>query len=381
MRYSSSYIAKLVFIVVGTVIGVLSLLYSNYIATELAIKEKREINLWSHAIALTVLGDPRSQTIIDITTRSTSIPAIIVDEYMRIVDFQEIDTSEVNTPMKLRQRLESMAMGGRTPVPIELPNGKIYTIFYDESTLLKGLFWYPFLQIIIIAIFVVFAMITFRSSKQSEQNKVWVGMSKETAHQLGTPTSSLLGWIEYLRTQPIAPDVVDEMNKDVTRLMKVVDRFSKIGSTTLLKPENVFDVTNSVVDYFRTRIPKGVTLKIDGFSDIPLQAAINAALFEWVIENLLKNALDALAGKGSIDVHVTSNAKKIVIDVVDSGKGIAKKNWRSIFKPGYTTKTRGWGLGLSLSKRIVEQYHNGKIFVHNSETDKGTTMRVELRKL
>lgn len=382
LRYSTSYIAKLVFVVIGAIIGVASLLYSNYIASELAIKEKREINLWSHAIAMNALGDPRSQVIIDMTNRSTSIPAIIVDEYMRVQDFQEIDSATINTPAKLRSRLEIMAMGGRTPIPIELPNGKIYTIFYDESPLLKGLFWYPFLQILIIGIFITFSMITFRSSKQSEQNKVWIGMSKETAHQLGTPTSSLLGWVEYLRTQPSVPeDVVEEMNKDVTRLMKVVDRFSKIGSTTLLKPENVFDITRSVVDYFRTRMPKGVVMRLDGLSDIPLQAYVNAALFEWVLENLLKNALDALGGKGSIDVNVTSDSKWIIIDVTDTGKGISKKNWRTIFQPGYTTKTRGWGLGLSLSKRIVEQYHKGKIFVATSEHDKGTTMRVELKKL
>lgn len=381
MRYSSSYIAKLIFVVVGAVIGVASLLYSNYIASELAIKEKREINLWSHAIAMDALGDPRSRIIIDLTTNSTSIPAIVVDEYMRIQGLQEIDTADVSTPQKLRERLEMMAMGGRTPIPIELPTGKIYTIFYDESPLLKGLFWYPFLQILIIAIFITFSMITFRSSKQSEQNKVWIGMSKETAHQLGTPTSSLLGWIEYLKTQPVPGDVVDEMNKDVTRLMKVVDRFSKIGSSTLLKPENVYDITRNVVDYFYTRIPKGVTLKLDGITDVPLQALINAALFEWVLENLLKNALDALGGKGAIDVNVTSNPKWIIIDVADSGKGMSKKYWRTIFKPGYTTKTRGWGLGLSLSKRIVDQYHKGKIFVLTSEADKGTTMRIELKRL
>lgn len=381
MKYSSSYIAKLIFVIVGTVIGLASLFYSNYIAAELAIKENREIQLWSHAIALQALGDPRSQVIIELTNNPNSIPAIIVDEYMRIQDIQAIDTMDVNTAAKLRRKLEAMASGGRTPIPIELPNGKIYTIFYDESPLLKGLFWYPFLQIMIIGIFIIFSMITFRSSKQSEQNKVWIGMSKETAHQLGTPTSSLLGWIEYLKTQPIAEDVVEEMNKDVIRLMKVVDRFSKIGSTTLLSPANVLDVTKGVVDYFKMRIPKGVTLTMDEISDIPLQAGMNAALFEWVIENLLKNALDALCGKGEITVSITSSNKKIIINVTDSGKGIPKKHWRAIFRPGYTTKTRGWGLGLSLSKRIVEQYHKGKIYVAASEVDKGTTIRVELKKL
>lgn len=381
MRYSGTYIGKIIFIVLGAIIAVASLLYSNYIAGELASKEKREISMWSHALKAQNM-DLRNQIIIQLADNSTEIPAIVIDEYMRVVSTQNVAPKEIDTPEKLRTRLEKMASGGRSTIAIQINNGRNLTIFYDDSALLRSLYWFPYLQLLIIGVFIIFAMITFRSTKASEQNKVWIGMSKETAHQLGTPTSSLLGWIEYLKSQPAVPEeVVVEMSKDVSRLMKVVDRFSKIGSTTQLSPSNVYDICSSVVSYFSTRIPRNVTLTLNGQSDKPLQAMINSALMEWVLENLLKNALDALGGRGAIEMEVQSNQKYVIIDVRDSGKGIAKSNWHRIFSPGFTTKTRGWGLGLSLSRRIVERYHHGRIFVAASEIDKGTTIRVELKRL
>lgn len=357
------------------------MLYSNFIAQELASKERNEIHLWSQAIEMNNMSDERSQAILDFTNNSTSIPAIVIDEYMRVVGSQNVDEQLLNNPTRLRERLERMARGGRTPIPIMLYSGHTLTIFYEESPLLRSLFWFPYLQLSIIAIFIVLSMMTFRSTKQSEQNKVWIGMSKETAHQLGTPTSSLLGWVEYLRTQELDPTVVDEIGRDVTRLTKVVDRFSKIGSSTQLVPVNIYEITSSVVSYFQARIPRHVCLSMDAFSSAPVQVLANGALLEWVIENLLKNALDALGGKGTIEVNITCNEHQVMIDVADSGKGIPRGSWRKIFKPGYTTKTRGWGLGLSLSRRIIEQYHYGKIFVLSSELDKGTTIRIQLKKL
>lgn len=381
MRYSNSFIGKLVFIFIGVVIGVASLVYMNYIAAELAHKENKEIKLWSLSMRLHVLGDGRSKLVGSLVDENTSIPAIVIDELLQVQEFQNINEKKINTPKKLRRTLERMASNGRMPIVIELANGRTNTLFYDESLLLKGLYWSPLIQIVIIGVFVILAMIIFRTAQQSEQNKVWVGMSKETAHQLGTPTSSLLGWIEYLRTQPSSPEIVEEMDKDVTRLMKVVERFSKIGSTTVLSQSNIFHTVQSVTDYFQTRIPKAVTLTLRANTHEPLQALINTSLFEWVIENLIKNALDAMAGKGAIEIVLSQNSRKITIDVKDSGKGIPKTSWKNIFKPGYTTKTRGWGLGLSLSKRIVDTYHNGKIFVTQSEADKGTIFRIELNKL
>ena len=210
---------------------------------------------------------------------------------------------------------------------------------------------------------------------------MWIGLAKETAHQLGTPTSSLLGWIEYLRTQEVDPSVVDEMNKDLLHLMKIVDRFSKIGSETVLTPMSVNEVVGETVMYFRNRVPRNVTLSYNGLAMAPVKANLNVALFEWVVENLLKNALDAMQGHGEIDVNLSSNDKSVIIEVRDTGKGIAKGNWNRIFDPGFTTKTRGWGLGLSLSRRIVEDYHHGKIVVAKSEIGRGTTFRITLKRL
>ncbi|MEF9950556.1 MAG: ATP-binding protein, partial [Mucinivorans sp.] len=238
-----------------------------------------------------------------------------------------------------------------------------------------------YIQLGLIAVFITFVFFIFSSSKQSEQNRVWVGMAKETAHQLGTPTSSLMGWIEYLRDQPLPPDIVNDIERDVVRLGKVVDRFSKIGSDTNLSPHNIQQIVTSTVQYFQTRIPRAVTINYQVCADEPYQAQVNEALFEWVLENLMKNALDAMAGKGEITVRLSNKDKTLRIDIKDTGKGIPKSSWRKIFHPGFTTKTRGWGLGLSLSRRIIEEYHKGKIFVLRSEIDRGTTMRVVLRRL
>ncbi len=383
MRFG--YRAKLVFISIGLVIGLISLLYTNYIARELAVKEKHEIGLWARAISLQNRFDTRSkiesQVLLGITNTSISIPAIMTDPFLRVIDFQEVDSSIINDPILLRKELESMSSGGRTPIEVRDPRGRVLTVFYGDSALLQGMYYFPYIQISVIGAFILMAFMSFRSSKDNEQNRVWVGLAKETAHQLGTPTSSLLGWIEYLKTQPIPPDIVEDINRDVTRLTKVVDRFSKIGSDTVLKAENINKMVGSTVDYFQSRIPRAVKLEYDRHSIEPYQAMVNESLFAWVIENLLKNALDALAGKGTISVEVSATDKWVRIDVKDSGKGIAPRNQRRVFQAGYTTKTRGWGLGLSLSKRIVEQYHNGKISVLQSEIDKGTTMRVAIKRL
>ena len=209
---------------------------------------------------------------------------------------------------------------------------------------------------------------------------MWIGLAKETAHQLGTPTSSLLGWIEYLRSQPVDQEAVEEMNKDLTHLLKIVDRFSKIGSETVLQKATVYEVVGEAVMYFRKRIPRNVTLDYNGLAIAPIEANINPALFEWVVENLMKNALDALQGHGSIDVRLSMDDQNVMIDVKDTGKGIPKSNWKRIFEPGFTTKTRGWGLGLSLSRRIIEEYHNGRIAVVESEPGKGTMIRITLKR-
>ena len=237
------------------------------------------------------------------------------------------------------------------------------------------------MQLGVIAIFILLGFIAFRSTKQDEQNRIWIGLAKETAHQLGTPTSSLLGWIAYLRSQPVDQTAVEEMNKDLAHLMKIVDRFSKIGSETPLTPANINEVVGETVMYFRARIPRNVTIDYNGLAIAPVQASINTALFAWVVENLLKNSLDALQGHGRIDVRIASDERHVMIEVKDTGKGIPKSNWKRIFEPGFTTKTRGWGLGLSLSRRVIEEYHQGRIAVVDSEPGKGTTIRVTLKRV
>ena len=388
LNRSASYKRKLIYISIGLVIGLCSLMFTNYIVRELAQKEHNEIQLWSHAMAMAG-GDENlnpaeqnrlNELIGEIIDNNTSIPSIVTDEYYRVLKYSNIPQKVIDNPKLLRKELEDMA-SSNDPIEVNIFNYNRIYIFYNESQLLKMLRYFPYVQLSVIAIFIMFAFITFRISKQDEQNRIWIGMAKETAHQLGTPTSSLLGWIEYLKSQNTEQFVIEEMSKDITRLLKVVDRFSKIGSASTMVPRNIYELVNNAVSYFKTRIPKNVTLRYNTSVSAPLQALVNEALFEWVIENLLKNALDALQGKGYIDVSVYDDNKWIYIDVKDTGKGIAKSNFSKIFNPGYTTKTRGWGLGLSLSKRIINEYHKGRIFVAESELDKGTIMRVMVKTL
>lgn len=370
---------RMTVIVIGLVIGTSSMLFTSNMARMLKQKEQNEVNLWSFSMKR--MGDfDRNDPLVANILQRTSIPFIIVDQNLNVESYHLVPERVVKHPDLLRAEIEEMSY---TNPAIELRtwNGTIYYIFYGESQLLKMLVYFPFVQLIVIAIFILFGFITFQSSRADEQNRVWIGLAKETAHQLGTPTSSLLGWIEYLRSQPVDQNAVDEMNSDLTRLMKVVDRFSKIGSETVLKPANINEVIAGSVQYFRTRTPRNVTLTYNGLAIAPEKAMVNTALFEWVIENLLKNALDAMQGVGNVDVKISSSDNKIYIDITDTGKGIAHANFKRIFEPGFTTKTRGWGLGLSLSRRIIEDYHNGRIFVAESEIDKGTRIRIVLNKI
>lgn len=286
----------------------------------------------------------------------------------------------LNHPNLLRDKLDQMTKVNPHLKVQTLYNETLY-IFFDESRLLKTLVYFPYIQLLVIIVFVVFWIhhVPFDEAGRAEPRLDRAG--EETAHQLGTPTSSLLGWLEYLKTQNIDQTAIDEMGKDIVRLTKVVDRFSKIGAATPLSEGVINEIVGNSVIYFRTRVPKNVTLTYNGLAMAQQKAMINEALFEWVIENLLKNAMDALSGTGTIDVKLSSDANWIYVDVRDSGKGIAKGNFKRIFEPGFTTKTRGWGLGLSLSKRIIDGYHGGKIFVLDSEIDKGTTIRIALKKI
>ena len=376
---------RVVVLILATILIVISLLLTNRMAEALHHKEKHDVELWAAAMERVnrdAMGDYINDPLVtSIISNRNNIPFIITDENLRVISHHLIPNEVISSPEKLHRVLNRMAEDN-TPIVVKFwwTNAHNHIIFYGHSLTLQTLYIFPYIQISIIVIFVLVVFVAFRSMKQGEQSRVWVGLAKETAHQLGTPTSSLLGWIEYLREQPIDQMVVDEMQKDLAHLMKIVDRFSKIGSDTPLTVESLNEVVGGSVMYFRKRIPRNVTLDYNGLATDTIKAKINVALFEWVVENLMKNALDALQGHGAINVTIGSDNKYAWVEVADTGKGIPKSKWKRIFEPGFTTKTRGWGLGLSLSRRIVEEYHKGKIAVVESEVGKGTRFRITLKK-
>lgn len=388
-------------IVIGLALAALSIFYTWRVSVdmkhedEMAIEqlrrdERNAVEMWEDILRNTNIGGQMvyNPELLNKLAEHTNVPLIIADERLNVL-VTNLPSEIVDNPKRLREEIMLMSDKNR---PISVSYGVIpqvtFTIYFGttdyqhlvSSAHSQALVFFPYVQLIIIAIFAIFAYIAFSSSKQNEQNRVWVGLAKETAHQLGTPTSSLLGWIEYLRSQPVDKMAVDEMAKDLTHLMKIVDRFSKIGSETQLTPMNINEVVGDTVMYFRRRIPRNVTLTYNGLAMSPIKVSINAALFEWVVENLMKNSLDALQGQGTIDVEVGESGDTVFVEVSDSGKGIPKSNWTRIFEPGFTTKTRGWGLGLSLSRRIIEEYHKGKIAVVRSEPGRGTTIRITLKR-
>ncbi len=369
-------------IAAGGVLVLLSLLYTNNMASKLREKEQLDVELWAHTMEYIsqerfMRHDP---FLTDMLSKSQNIPFILTDEDLNVIASHLIAPEIIEHPTKLRAKIDELTELNQ-PMVVQLRwDNHRHLLFYGNSSLLIALYYFPYIQVLLIVAFAFMCVVAFSSSKQDEQNRVWIGLAKETAHQLGTPTSSLLGWIEYLRSQPIDQSTVEEMSKDLAHLMKIVDRFSKIGSETPLTPANINVTVGETVMYFRKRIPRNVTLDYNGLAMAPVVASVNVALLEWVVENMMKNSLDALQGHGAIKVNISSDDKSVFIEVSDTGKGIAKSNWKRIFEPGFTTKTRGWGLGLSLSRRIVEEYHHGKIAVVSSEIGKGTTIRVTLKR-
>lgn len=313
----------------------------------------------------------------DVVISSASVPVIYTDSTQKnIIDFSnEIDPGVIKNPNLLAAKLKNMKKQA-APIEINLGTGIKNYIFYDESSTLKQLRYYPYIQLLIIGLFLIIAYTLFSTARKSEQNMVWVGMSKETAHQLGTPLSSLMAWIEHLRETSLDPMIVNEMNRDVERLQTITDRFSKIGSQPTLVNENIAIILEHGVDYLKQRFSKNINFIYQNNLDVITELPVCVPLFEWVIENLCKNAIDAMDGKGTITVTLQRAENNVVIDITDTGKGIEKNKLKTVFEPGYTTKQRGWGMGLSLCKRIIENYHEGKIFVANSEIGIGTTFRI-----
>ncbi|GAB4091475.1 sensor histidine kinase [Flaviaesturariibacter terrae] len=356
--------------------------YSSYLASKIEREERQKVEEWVEA-SNTLLSPKNTDTRLPfkIITDNDDIPIIWTDERDSILDHRNLDSSRLKEKGYLAGRLREFR-NAHAPLTYFDPYDSTRTnrYYYGNSRLLTEVRYYPYVQLVIVALFIGLTVLSLRSSYLATQNQVWAGMAKETAHQLGTPVSSLEGWIELLKETHGEEEFVQELEKDISRLRLVSDRFGKIGSTPKLEPVDVVAQVRQVMEYVKKRAPGRVRFALETHGTDSIRVPLSGPLFDWVIENLLKNGLDALEGKGAIVVDIQEGAGKVVIDVADTGKGISKANVAKVFKPGFTTKKRGWGLGLSLSKRIVEQYHRGQLSVKNSEPGKGTTFRIVLRK-
>ena len=375
---------KILLVVSAIVIAVASLVVSHYLVKDLAMEERAKMGVWAEAMRSLNLADENTDLnlVLKVIDENHTIPVVVTDNQGNVQTFRNIKLEGKTYEDSLKMataRAQEMLASGRY-IRIFLEDKKDYIdVCYDESVMIKRLNVYPIVQLGVVMIFVVVAIFALLTSKRAEQNKVWVGLSKETAHQLGTPISSLMAWTEILKESYPDDELIPEMDKDVKRLQLIAERFSKIGSLPEPVPTSLIEVMGHVIDYMDRRTSQKVKMeKVFPPQDIIVK--INASLFEWVIENLCKNAVDAMEGSGRITLFMQDEGDKVAIEVSDTGKGIRKKDVGNVFKPGFTTKKRGWGLGLSLAKRIVEEYHKGHIYVKSSEVGKGTTFRIELPK-
>ncbi|MDR2041892.1 MAG: HAMP domain-containing histidine kinase [Tannerella sp.] len=379
--YDSRQYLKYVFIIVAMLIALVSLVVSDSLIKKLAEEERQKMEVWTEAQRLFILDDSTQTSQISLIWKviesNTTIPVICCDDQGNVVSYNNIKVPERNPELFLQKKVRELK-AKNPPFSLDFGDNTYQYLYYDDSVILKRLLLYPYIQLLVIAVFIMISFLALAGTKKAEQNKVWVGLSKETAHQLGTPISSLIAWVEYLKTKEVDAAYLTEMEKDVKRLEVIAERFSKIGSNPDVIPLNINEAVRSAYTYMESRVSSKVKMSAE-FSGQPLLALMNEALFSWVIENLTKNAVDAMDGQGSILFRVSEKGRKILVDVTDTGKGIPKSKFKTVFMPGYTTKARGWGLGLSLVRRIVESYPGGRIYVKNSEIGKGTTFRIELR--
>ena len=387
---------KVLVAVLALLIGAATIIYTNWLVKRVAAREQQQIQLYAKAQEFIINSESDANMFVfnEIINANATIPVILTDG-KDIVGAKNVamapHLSETDSLARLRDELHLMKQQ-HPPIVVKLGAGQSNYIFYRDSQLLRQLRLYPLVQLVVIGCLAVIAYLAFSSSRRAEQNRVWVGLAKETAHQLGTPLSSLVGWQSYLRESDRFRDepIVEELGKDIRRLEIITERFSNIGSVPMLKDENLYQTTRNAIEYLQSRVSKKVVFKIE--SDLPMDtpARINVPLFDWVIENICKNAVDAMEGRGSITLHLrrvrtrrswyrrATPARQVAVDITDTGKGIPKNKLNNVFMPGYTTKRRGWGLGLALAKRIIENYHEGKLFVKWSEVGRGTTFRVVL---
>lgn len=401
--YDNQRWGKLVFFLISVAAIIIFLIISNNLVKSLASQERERMQIWADATQRLATGGDGSdiEFLFSIIEQNNSIPVLISDEKGQIREYRNFNLPKAGTETLMYDELDhadqdflserlSKGLGGKTVVQaaassnphiirIELYDGSYQYIYYEDSLMLRRLSWYPYIQLGVMIFLAVIVFITILYTKRAEQNRVWVGLSKETAHQLGTPISSLMAWVELLKSMGVDTELVREMDKDVARLSTIAERFSKIGSVPELQLEYLGDSVNRSLSYMQSRISKQVNLTMN-LDEEDHGVMLSPQLFEWVMENLVKNAVDAMDGRGSITITTGCDKDKCYIDVADSGRGIARKNYKTVFNPGFTTKSRGWGLGLTLAKRIIEGYHKGRIFVLSSEPGVGTTFRIVLPK-
>lgn len=389
--YNIRKYGRFAFLIASVVVVGVFLYVSNSIVSDLAAQERARMQIWADATKqIATLGtsdgeisDSNMDFLLGIIEANDNIPVILVNNSGEIIQqrnidipFPEEDIYNADNAAFLQKRYKEMRHTDNE-ITIDIAPGETQHLFYDDSRLLHQLSWYPYIQLIVMAAFVIVVYFAVSSSKRAEQNKVWVGLSKETAHQLGTPISSLMAWIELMRESDADPMMVDEMDKDVKRLSTIASRFSKIGSQPQIERADLNEVISRAADYMRSRISSRISLTV---TETPgrLEVAMSEPLIEWVMENLIKNAVDAMEGSGSISVFTLRDRDEAIVEVTDTGKGMTRKMRKEIFRPGFTTKKRGWGLGLTLAKRIIEQYHGGQIHVSASEPGVGTTFKIQL---
>lgn len=373
---------KITLVIVAIAIAAVSLVVSHFLVRDLAIEEQHKMEVWAEAMHSLNTADENTDLnlVLKVINENNTIPVIVLDDSDSVQTFRNVGI-EAATAADSTRAVRMMGLQWRRVghvVRIDVDGGSHMDVCYDESLMIKRLATYPYVQLGVVLLFVVIAIFALLTSKKAEQNKVWVGLSKETAHQLGTPISSLMAWAEILRETYPDDDLIPEMDKDIRRLQLIADRFSKIGSLPEPQPSSLTEVMENVIEYIDRRTSR----KVEIVRDYPAEDIIvrlNQSLFEWVVENLCKNSVDAMEGAGRITIHMEQQAGRAIIEVTDTGKGIRRKDLGNVFRPGFTTKKRGWGLGLSLAKRIVEDYHHGRIFVKWSEPNIGTTFRIELR--
>lgn len=385
--YSQKSRIKLLILIIAMLIGATTVIYTNILVRKLSEREQQLIDLYAKGVRFMLSTESDDNTVFiqeEIIDSNKTVPVILTDEQEKVVDYKNLtfpqNISEDRKNELLLREIQKMK-AQHNPIIVQWAENSRNYIFYKDSNLLTQLRYYPYVQLTIIACFAWMAYFAFSYSRKAEQNRVWVGLAKETAHQLGTPLSSLMAWYEYLKASPKFEHepIVSELGKDVRRLEIITERFSNIGSVPALQDENILRVTENAIAYLQDRVSKKIEFAININFPTDTPAKVNISLYEWVIENICKNAIDAMEGKGSITLTLSKLSKdQIAIDIKDTGKGIPKSKIKDVFLPGYTTKKRGWGLGLALSKRIIENYHQGRLFVKSSELGKGTTFRLVL---